>query len=108
MTTVERPRYKVVGTRPIRPDGVEKVTGKAQYGADIRLPGLIHGALLRSPHAHARIVSVDTRAAAAVPGVFAVMTAADIPAPKTPMGLMGVMPANVPSSRSRHSLPRRS
>jgi xanthine dehydrogenase molybdenum-binding subunit len=65
MTTVERPSYSVIGTRPVRPDGVEKVTGKAQYGADIRLPGLIHGRILRSPHAHARIVSVDTSEAEA-------------------------------------------
>ena len=57
MTTVERPDYKVIGTRPVRPDGAEKVTGKAQYGADIHLPGLIQGRILRSPHAHARILS---------------------------------------------------
>ncbi|HMO54739.1 MAG TPA: xanthine dehydrogenase family protein molybdopterin-binding subunit, partial [Tepidiformaceae bacterium] len=79
MTTVERPSYSVIGTRPVRPDGVEKVTGKAQYGADIRLPGLIHGRILRSPHAHARIVSVDTSAAEAHPGVLAVVTAKDLP-----------------------------
>src|SRR5687768_16909099 len=80
MTTVERPQYSVIGTRPIRPDGIEKVTGKAQYGADIRLPGLIHGRILRSPHAHAKIVSIDTSAAEAFPGVMAVVTHMDFPA----------------------------
>ena len=47
--------YNVVGSRPIRHDGTDKVTGRAQYGADINLPGLLHGKILRSPHAHARI-----------------------------------------------------
>ncbi len=79
MTTTERAPYKVIGTRPIRPDGVEKVTGKAQYGADIRLPGLIFGRILRSPHAHARILSIDTSEAEKMPGVLAVLTAADFP-----------------------------
>ncbi len=79
MTTIEKPTYKIIGTRPIRPDGVEKVTGKAQYGADIRLPGMIFGRVLRSPHAHARIRSIDTSAAEAYPGVLAVLTHADFP-----------------------------
>ena len=70
--------YKVVGTRPIRHDGVDKVTGKAQYGADIRLPGHLHGKVLRSPHAHARIKSIDTSKAEAHPGVLAVATAKDL------------------------------
>ena len=51
---------KVVGTRPIRPDGVDKVTGRAMFGADTRAPGMLLGKILRSPHAHARIVSIDT------------------------------------------------
>jgi CO/xanthine dehydrogenase Mo-binding subunit len=79
MTTTERAPYKVIGTRPIRPDGVEKVTGRAQYGADIRLPGLIYGRVLRSPHAHARIVSIDTSEAEKLDGVYAVLTARDFP-----------------------------
>ena len=79
MTTIESTGYKVIGTRPIRPDGVEKVTGKAQYGADIHLAGLVHGRILRSPHAHARIRSIDTSAAAAYPGVLAVLTHNDFP-----------------------------
>ena len=79
MTTLERPNYKVIGTRPIRPDGVEKVTGKAQYGADIRLPGMAYAKILRSPHAHARIVSIDTSEAETMPGVLGVVTAKDFP-----------------------------
>ena len=75
--TIPRP-YKTVGTRPIRPDGADKVTGRAQFGADIQLPGMLYGKVLRSPHAHARIVSVDRRAAEALPGVKAVVTAVDL------------------------------
>ena len=71
--------YKVVGTRPIRHDGTDKVTGRAQYGADIQLPGLLHGKILRSPHAHARIKSIDTSRAEALPGVKAVVTSAELP-----------------------------
>ncbi len=73
------PAFKVIGTRPIRHDGVDKVTGRALYGADLRLPGLLHGKVLRSPHAHARILSIDVSKAAALPGVKAVITAADMP-----------------------------
>ena len=80
---LERPEtaggFKVVGTRPIRPDGVDKVTGKAAYGADYVMPGMIWGRIKRSPHAHARIVSIDSRKALALPGVKAVVTAADFP-----------------------------
>jgi CO/xanthine dehydrogenase Mo-binding subunit len=80
MTDVmDKPALKVVGTRPIRPDGVDKVTGRAQYGADLVLPGMLIGKIKRSPHAHARIVSIDTRKARALPGVKAVITAADLP-----------------------------
>src|SRR3954463_16227946 len=70
---------KWVGTRPIRPDGVPKVTGKAMYAADYTMPGSIIGKILRSPHAHARIRSIDTSKAAALPGVKAVVTAKDFP-----------------------------
>ncbi len=55
--TADGSAYKVIGTRPIRPDGVDKVTGRAIYGADVRLPGMLYGKVLRSPHAHARIRS---------------------------------------------------
>ena len=71
--------YKVIGTRPIRHDGVDKVTGRAVYGGDTRLPGLLYGQVLRSPPAHARIKSVDTTKAAALPGVKAVITGRDFP-----------------------------
>lgn len=70
---------KVVGTSPVRPDGVPKVTGLAQYGADFILPGMLWGKILRSPHAHARIRSIDTSKAQALKGVKAVMTSADLP-----------------------------
>jgi CO/xanthine dehydrogenase Mo-binding subunit len=72
-------KFKYVGTRPIRHDGVEKVTGRANYGADIVLPGMLHGAIARSEHAHAKIVSIDTRKAEALEGVKAVVTGADFP-----------------------------
>ena len=70
--------YNVVGKRPIRHDGVDKVTGKAQYGADIQLPGRLHGKVLRSPYAHANIRSIDTSKAEAHPGVLAVVTSKDL------------------------------
>ncbi len=71
--------YRVIGTRQDRYDATDKVTGRAQYGADIRLPNMLYGKVLRSPHAHAIIRSIDTRAAEALPGVKAVVTAADLP-----------------------------
>lgn len=71
--------YLVIGTRPPRYDAVDKVTGRARYGPDISLPGLLHGKILRSPHAHARIRSIDTSRAQALPGVHAVVTAGDLP-----------------------------
>ena len=70
--------YQVVGTRPIRHDGLDKVTGRARYGADIQLPGLLYGKILRSPHAHARIKSIDPSRALALPGVKAVVTTKDL------------------------------
>ena len=72
-------KYKVIGTRPIRHDGTDKVTGAAKYGADFKPARLLHGATLRSPHAHARIKSIDTSAAEALPGVKAVVTSKDFP-----------------------------
>ena len=74
-----RDKYNVVGTRPPRHDGFDKVTGAARFGADINLPGMLHGKILRSPHAHARIRSIDTSKAEALPGVMAVATAQDFP-----------------------------
>ncbi|MFO1199279.1 MAG: xanthine dehydrogenase family protein molybdopterin-binding subunit [Burkholderiaceae bacterium] len=71
---------KVVGQRPVRPDGADKVTGRANFGADLKLPGMLTARVKRSPHAHARIVSIDASAALALPGVKAVVTSADFPA----------------------------
>jgi xanthine dehydrogenase molybdenum-binding subunit len=71
--------YKVIGTRPIRHDGVDKVTGRAKYGADYTFPGMLFGKVLRSPHAHALIKSIDIKKAVALPGVKAVVTSADLP-----------------------------
>jgi CO/xanthine dehydrogenase Mo-binding subunit len=71
--------FQAVGTRPVRPDGVDKVTGRARFGADFNMPGQLVGRILRSPHAHARIRSIDTSRAEALGGVKAVLTAADLP-----------------------------
>ena len=71
--------FKSVGTRPLRPDGIDKVTGRARYGADIHLPGQLTALVLRSPHAHARIMRIDTSKAEKLKGVKAVLTAADLP-----------------------------
>ena len=71
--------FKWVGTRPVRPDGLDKVTGRANFGADFTMPGMLVGRILRSPHAHARIAGIDASAALAVPGVKAVVTAEDFP-----------------------------
>ena len=75
--------YDVVGTRPIRHDGADKVTGRAKYGADFQAADVLSAKVLRSPHAHARIVSIDTSKAEAHPGVRAVVTAKDWPAGKS-------------------------
>jgi CO/xanthine dehydrogenase Mo-binding subunit len=71
--------FDYVGTRPVRHDGFDKVTGRANFGADFSLPDMLHGAVLRSPHAHARIVSIDTSAAEALPGVKAIVVGREIP-----------------------------
>jgi CO/xanthine dehydrogenase Mo-binding subunit len=75
----EAVNYKSIGTRPVRPDGVDKVTGRAQFGADQNLPNMVYGRILRSPHAHARIKSVDVSAALAMDGVYAAISGADFP-----------------------------
>ena len=71
--------YRIVGTRPDRPDGLDKVTGRARYGADISAPGMLHAAVVRSPHAHARIIRIDASKALVLDGVKAVITRADFP-----------------------------
>ena len=88
-TTTAKTGYKVVGTRPVRHDGVDKVTGRALYGADTRLPGMLWGKVLRSPHAHARIVSIDASRAEAHPDVAAVVTFADLPRPEDTLAEVG-------------------
>jgi CO/xanthine dehydrogenase Mo-binding subunit len=77
--TYQGQTFKSIGTRPLRPDGVDKVTGRARYGADFNMPGQLVGRILRSPHAHARIVRIDTSRAEALKGVKAIITAADLP-----------------------------
>ena len=82
---------KLIGTRPVRPDGVDKVTGRARFGADLSLPDMLVGKVLRSPHPHARIRGIDTSKAAALPGVKAIVTSADfqdMPSEITPAGEM--------------------
>ncbi|TIS45033.1 xanthine dehydrogenase family protein molybdopterin-binding subunit [Mesorhizobium sp.] len=71
--------FSSVGTRPIRPDGVDKVTGRARYGADFNMAGQLVGRILRSPHAHAVIKKIDTSKAEKLAGVKAVITAKDLP-----------------------------
>ena len=78
MVTTER-EFKVIGTRPVRPDGTDKVTGAARYGGDVRLPRMLYGRVKRSPHAHARIKGIDTSKALALDGVEGVLTNADFP-----------------------------
>jgi CO/xanthine dehydrogenase Mo-binding subunit len=94
MTYLDKASLKVVGTRPIRPDGVDKVIGRAAFGADMVMPGMLWGKLLRSPHAHARIKSIDTSKAAARPGVKAIVTSADFPAIPSEEAFVGEGPMN--------------
>jgi CO/xanthine dehydrogenase Mo-binding subunit len=79
MTTTKG--FKVIGTRPIRHDGIDKVTGRAIYGADVQMAGLLHGRILRSPIPHGVIRAIDASKALAVPGVEAVVTSADLTDP---------------------------
>ena len=72
---VKGAKFDIVGTRPIRPDGADKVTGRAKYGADHKIAGQLTGRILRSPHPHARIKSIDVSKAAALAGVKAVVVA---------------------------------
>jgi CO/xanthine dehydrogenase Mo-binding subunit len=72
-------KFNVVGTRPLRPDGIDKVTGRARFGADASAPGQLVGRILRSPHAHAIIKKIDTSKAEKLAGVKAVITRDDFP-----------------------------
>ena len=79
--TLRAKPYRVVGTRPVRPDGTDKVIGRAGFGADVRQQGMLYGRVKRSPHAHAVIKGIDSTKALALDGVHAVITAADFPDP---------------------------
>ncbi|MFN7916854.1 MAG: xanthine dehydrogenase family protein molybdopterin-binding subunit [Vicinamibacterales bacterium] len=84
---MSEPVYTAIGTRPVRHDGVDKVTGRANYGADLSLPGMLFGVVVRSPHAHARILRVDGSGALAVPGVKAVISGKDVPLVDAKLGM---------------------
>src|SRR5205807_5271387 len=90
----DKASLRVVGTRPIRPDGVDKVIGRATFGADMTMPGMLWGRVKRSPHAHARIKSIKTDKAAALPGVKAVVTATDFPEIASEEAFVGEGPMN--------------
>ncbi len=90
----EQKEFKWIGKRTIRPDGVDKVTGRASFGADYHMPGTLVGRVLRSPHAHARIKSINVERALAVPGVHAVVTAADFPDLPNEMAAAGEVMVN--------------
>ena len=70
--------FKYVGKNVHRVDGFDKVTGKAKFVGDLMMPGMLYGKILRSTYPHARIRSIDASEAEALPGVIAVLTAADI------------------------------
>src|SRR5271163_2124369 len=93
-STSEKLELKIVGTRPIRPDGVDKVVGMANFGADMKMPGMLHGRIKRSPHPHARILKINAAKALALPGVRAVVTSADFPEIRSEEAFVGEGPMN--------------
>src|SRR6476646_2012694 len=95
MGYLDKTALQVVGTRPIRPDGVDKVTGRANFGADMTMPGMLSGRIKRSPHSHARIVSIDVDKALALPGVKAVVSRADFPDVPPEKAHIGAAPHNL-------------
>src|SRR6267378_2146594 len=95
MSYLDKSALRLVGTRPIRPDGVDKVTGRANFGADMTMPGMLWGRIKRSPHAHARIVSIDAEKALALPGVKAAVTRADFPDVSPERAHIGAAPHNL-------------
>src|SRR5204863_3326100 len=94
MQTAETQDFKVIGTRPIRHDGADKVTGRAKYGADYTFPGMLHGKVLRSPHAHARIKSINIDKALKLDGVKAIVTAKDLPELQSKVEQLGEIAMN--------------
>ncbi|HVC56540.1 MAG TPA: xanthine dehydrogenase family protein molybdopterin-binding subunit [Stellaceae bacterium] len=95
MSYLDKAGLKIVGTRPIRPDGVDKVTGRANFGADMVMPGMLWGRIKRSPHAHARILGINVEKALALPGVKAVITRADFPDISRERAQLGASPHNL-------------
>jgi CO/xanthine dehydrogenase Mo-binding subunit len=93
-SAIDKAELKWVGKRPVRPDGVDKVTGRARFGADIHVPSMLIGKVLRSPHPHARIKSIDTSAAEALVGVKSIVTSADFVAMSTENVAAGEMMVN--------------
>src|ERR1039457_4829648 len=91
MSTETRNEYNIIGKPTPKKDAWLKVTGQAEYADDLFLPGMLHGKLLRSPHAHARILPIDTSKAAALPVVRAIVTGTDFP---------GIKYANLPTRRA--------
>ncbi len=98
-------KFRVIGTRPVRHDGIDKVTGRAKYGADYSFPGMLFGKVLRSPHAHAVIKSIKFDKALKLPGVRAIVTAEDLPEAPNRLEQAGEMAIN-PSHLSRNILAR--
>src|ERR1700688_3426159 len=94
MSYLEKESLKVVGTRPIRPDGVDKVIGRASFGADHTMPGMLWGKVKRSPHAHARIKKINIDKSLKLPGVHAIVTAADFPNIPNEEAFVGEGPMN--------------
>ncbi len=94
MAAATTQEFKVIGTRPIRHDGVDKVTGRAKYGADYSFPNMLHGKVLRSPHAHAKIKSINVEKALKLPGVKAVITGKELPELPNRMEALGEIPFN--------------
>jgi xanthine dehydrogenase molybdenum-binding subunit len=94
MASATTQEFNVIGTRPVRPDGVDKVTGRAKYGADYSFPGMLHGKVLRSPHAHARIKSINYEKALKLPGVKAVVVGKDLPELESKIEFIGEISLN--------------
>jgi xanthine dehydrogenase molybdenum-binding subunit len=88
-TPTPEQEYSVIGMRPIRPEGTDKVIGRALYGIDAQLPRMPHARVLRSPHAHARINAIDASRALALPGVKVVVTSAELPQPSGKVADLG-------------------
>src|ERR1044071_4778399 len=95
MSYLDKSALRLVGTRPVRPDGVDKGTGRANFGADMTMPGVLWGKSKRSPHAHARIVSINLDKALALPGVKAAITRADFADVPPERAHIGAAPHNL-------------